>query len=64
MIVNNLLKVICFKVTENKVGDRSRGGPEGFLFNSYKTDVGEGATLFPGLPHFTLNPYPLKLSVM
>ena len=34
--------------------------PESSLFNCYYT---EGATSFPGLPHFTLDPYFIMLSV-
>ena len=40
---------------QSKVGDCSRGWPEYSLFNSYHT-------LFPGLPHFTLDPYLIVLS--
>ena len=48
-----------------KVGYRSRGRPEGSLFNSYYT-VGaisrEGGTPFPRLLHFTLDPNLIMLS--
>ena len=48
----------------SKVGDHSRGWPEGSLFNSLLHEgVGEGATPFPGLLHFTLDPYLIMLSV-
>ena len=48
----------------NKVGDHSRGWPEGSLFDSLlHQGVGEGATPFPGLLHFTLDPYLIMLSV-
>ena len=41
-----------------KVGDPSRGRPEGSLFNSYYSVVlGEGATPLPGLHYFTLDMY-------
>ena len=48
----------------SKVGDHSRGWPEGSLFKSLlHQGVGEGATPFPGLLHFTLVPYLIMLSV-
>ena len=48
----------------SKVGDPSRGWPEGSLFDSLlHQGVGEGATPFPGLLHFTLDPYLIMLSV-
>ena len=47
---------------KSKVSDHSRGWPEGSLFDSYYR-VGEGATPFPGLLHFTLEPYLIMLSV-
>ena len=51
-----------FKVS--KVGDHSRGWPEGSLFDSLLHQcVGEGANPFPGLLHFTLDPYLIILSV-
>ena len=38
--------------------------PEGSLFDSLlHQGVGEGATPFPGLLHFTLDPYLIMLSV-
>ena len=47
-----------------RVGDHSRGWPEGSLFDSLlHQGVGEGATPFPGLLHFTLDPYLIMLSV-
>ena len=47
-----------------KVGDHSRGWLEGSLFDSLlHQGVGEGATPFPGLLHFTLDPYLIMLSV-
>ena len=49
------------KVKSN-VDDASRGWPEGFLFNSYYTVVGEGATPFPELLHFALDAYLIMLS--
>ena len=49
----------------SKVGDHSRGWPEGSLFDSLPHQgVGEGATPFPGLLHFTLDPYLIMLSVL
>ena len=49
---------------KSKVGDHSRGWPEGSLFDSLlHQGVGEGATPFPGLLHFTLDPYLTMLSV-
>ena len=54
-------KTDCY---ESKVGDRSRGLPQRSLFNSYyNRGIGEGATLFPGLLHFTLEMHPIMLSV-
>ena len=48
--------------TKLEVGDHSR--PEGSLFDSLlHQGVGEGATPFPGLLHFTLDPYLIMLSV-
>ena len=49
----------------SKVSDGSRGHPDGSLFNSYYTKVrgGGGATPFPGLLHFILDPYLIMLSV-
>ena len=55
----HLLYLMAYK---SKVGDLSRGWPKGFLFNSYYTDVGEGATPFPGLLHSTLDPHLIVLS--
>ena len=49
---------------KSKVGDHSRGWPEGSLFDSLlHQGVGEVATPFPGLLHFTLDPYLIMLSV-
>ena len=49
---------------KSKVGDHSRGWPEGSLFDSLlHQGVAEGATPFPGLLHFTLDPYLIMLSV-
>ena len=55
----NLLKAP--RIYISKVGEHSRGWPEGSLFDSYYT--GEGATPSPGLLHFTLDPYLTMLSV-
>ena len=53
-----------FWLQVSKIGDLSQGWPEDSLFNSYYTEVlGEGATLFPGLLHFTLDLYLIMLSV-
>ena len=46
-----------------KVGDYSRGQPEGSLFNSYYTEVLRRTLLFSGLLHFTLDTYLIMLSV-
>ena len=47
-----------------KVGDHSRGWPEGSRFDSLLHQcVGEGANPFPGLLHFTLDQYLIMLSV-
>ena len=55
-------KYVLFKVS-CKVGNHSRGRPEGSLFNSYYTEVyGEGATPFPGLLYCTLDSYLIMLS--
>ena len=56
-------KLFC-NIHLSKVGDHSRGWPEGSLFDSLlHQGVGEGATPFPGLLHFTLDPYLILLSV-
>ena len=47
----------------SKVGDLSPGWPKGSLFDSYYTKVYGGATPFPGLIYFTLDPYLIMLSV-
>ena len=48
----------------SKVGDHSRRWPEGSLFDSLlHQGVGEGATPFPRLLHFTLDPYLIMLRV-
>ena len=57
----NLLRSIVN--VKSKVSDLSREWPEGSLFNSYHTGIGEGATPFTGLLHFTLDPYLIMLSV-
>ena len=55
---------IYIYIYKSKVGDHSRGWPEGSLFDSLlHQGVGEGATPFPGLLHFTLDPYLIMLSV-
>ena len=59
-----LINATGSKVKKSKVGDPSRGWPEGSLFDSLlHQGVGEGATPFPGLIHFTLDPYLIMLSV-
>ena len=50
-------------VVHSKVGDHSWEWPGGSLFNYYYTVVGEIATYFPGLFHFTLDIYFIMLSV-
>ena len=52
--------IIIIKV---KVGDLSRGWPEGFLFNSYYRGVDEDADSFPRLLQLNLDPYLIMLSV-
>ena len=60
----NFSSLTCISYVKSKVGDHSRGGPEGSLFDSLlHQGVGEGATPFPGLLHFTLDPYLIMLSV-
>ena len=54
-------KNIYIYIYVSKVGDLSRGWPEGSLFDSW--GVGEGATSFPRLLHFTLDMYLILLSV-
>ena len=50
-------------IIKSKVGDQSQGRLKGSLFNSYNTEVLGRATPFPGLLHFTLDPYLIMLSV-
>ena len=58
-----VLNIRIYKVV-SKVGDCSQGQPESSLFDSYYTEVlGEGATSFPGLLHFTLDTHLIMLSV-
>ena len=62
--INILKTIITWQVKKSKVGDHSRGWPEGSLFDSLlHQGVGEGATPFPGLLHFTLDPYLIMPSV-
>ena len=50
--------LVYLETQVSKVGDHSRGWPEGSLFDSLlHQGVREGATPFPGLLHFTLDPY-------
>ena len=59
-----LWESVIFACYLSKVGDHSRGWPEGSLFDSLlHQGVGEGATPFPGLLNFTLDPYLIMLSV-
>ena len=52
------------QVSKVKLSPFSRRRLEGSLFDSYYTTVlGEGATPFPGLLHFTLDPYLTMLSI-
>ena len=54
---------ITAKIYKSKVGDHSGGWPEGSLFNSYYTEMlGNGATPFSRLLHFTLDTYLIMLS--
>ena len=39
LITWNIVFVCKQLSTKNKIGDRSRGQPEGSLFNSYNTEV-------------------------
>ena len=56
--------IVLNKKKVSKVGDNSRGWPQGSLFDSLlHQGVGEGATPFPGLLYFTLDPYLIILSV-
>ena len=58
------LYYIYIYIYKSKVGDHSRGWPEGSLSDSLlHQGVGEGATPFPGLLHFTLDLYLIMLSV-
>ena len=59
-LVNTLLArpMAQFNNIVSKVGNRSRGRPEGSLSNSYYT-----TTPFPGLLPFTLDTYLILLSV-
>ena len=53
-----IIIVVIIIIVISKVGDLSQGWPKGSLFNSYYTKVFlGGATLFPGLLHFTHYPY-------
>ena len=54
---------IYLKKKVSKVGNRSREWPEGLFFIKYYTGVGEGATPFLVLHHFTLNFYLIMLRV-
>ena len=63
-VVTRFITRAIVKLSKSKVGNLSRGWPEGSLFNSYYTEVlGGGDTPFPGLLHFTLDPYLIMLSV-
>ena len=55
---SNLILIILLRVIISKVGDLCRGSPEGSLHRGLK----EGATPFPGLLLFTLDPYFIILS--
>ena len=59
LALNNPQRLICHEIKPNQsfAGERSRGRPESSLFNSYYTEVLEGATPFPGLLYFALDPY-------
>ena len=50
-------------ISKSKDGDRSRGQPEGSLFNGYYTEAWGRATPFLGLLHFILDTYLIILSI-
>ena len=65
-LVSNHQLTLVWKTLKgmSKVGDLCRGWPKGSLFDSYYTKVyGRGATPFPGLLHFTSDPYLIMPSV-
>ena len=51
-------------LVNSMLADRSRGQPECSLFNSDSIVVYGRELLFPGLLHFTLDPYLIMLSVV
>ena len=60
------LYIFFFAWISSKDGDPCRGWHKGSLFDTHvllHQGVGEGSTPFPGLLHFTLNPYHIMLSV-
>ena len=61
IVVRN--KYYFIKIKVSKVGERSRGPPEGSLFDSNTPGVEEGTTPFLGLLHFILDPYLIILCV-
>ena len=52
-----------FSAKHSKWANRSQVEPEGSLFNSYYTGVGEDTTPFPCVAPLTLDPYIIMLSV-
>ena len=52
-----------FSLQINKVGYFSQGWSEGSFLIASTPKYKEGATSFPGMPHFTLDRYLLVLSV-
>ena len=59
--ISHLPEYIYSKVS--KIGDPSRGRSKGSLFINYYTVLGEGATPFTELLHFTFDPYCIMLGV-
>ena len=53
-------QVLLFNICPSSVVE---GDPEAPFFYNHYSDVGEGATPFPRLLHFTLDPYLIMLSV-
>ena len=65
-IAITLRSILTRSRSKSKVGNLSWGQPEGPIFiNNYTEVYGvrEGVTVFPGLIHFTLDPYLIMLSV-
>ena len=63
-MLSTVLKKILEVISKVKLSPFSRGWPEGSFFgNLLHQGVGEGATPFLGLLHFTFDPYLIMLSV-